>query len=799
MKNLISHLLVLFITGTALAQSGSISGKIVDNTQQSLTGATVMLLRLPDSVNVGGHAADVNGSYLFNKIAAGKYVIKAAMLGFTTIYTKPIDFKGSDITLAAITLSDRASKLHEVAITSTLPVLEQKADRLVVNVEKMNTAGDNALEILKKAPGVRLDKDDNILFHGNGGVNVMLDGKMTYMSSAELSNYLKTLPANTVSKIELMANPPSSFDAAGTAGVINIIMKRNRTVGLNGTATASVGYGKYEKASAGLNLNYNIDKVSLFTRANVGHYNSFNRLTINRTIAGEQYDQVNYWHPVTNATDVTVGADYFINKRNTIGVLLKGYTSPEETIATSNSVTLNAAQNNIGSVQMDNPQSNHYHKYNANLNYKLNIDSNGHSLNFDADYITSNSTRAESFANNYFFADGSANGNPILERNNTQIGYDIYALKMDYVKPLNKTMKFETGWKSSWVTTRSSGQFDSLKTAGWIPDTRRSNNFNYNENINAVYTSLSKTIGSLELKAGLRAEQTNSTLNSLTTGDNVKRSYWQLFPTAFASWKITPDNQVNASYSQRISRPSYSSLNPFISYSDPYTARQGNPYLQPSISQSIGLSYTQKSFQLISLNYLRATNIISSVIYQNDQTKLSTSINENLGEESGLSASSAGSFNIVKQWWSVDANLEVDYNSINTLVQNQPYKSSRIAWSVNADQNFMLPKNYKLQLSSYYSSPDVDGLYHTMSNYQIDLGATKTFWNKNGAISIKYRDIFDSSRFRSVLQYNNVNTTWQNQWESRRISLSFTYKFGNMKIKTARDRTTGAGSEERRM
>lgn len=799
MKHIIASMTALLISSIVMAQAPTVSGKIADKQRQSIPGATVSLLHLPDSAHVSAMATDQNGAYAFGKIANGRYIVKATLVGYVTTHSKAFDVKGADLTVPELILAERTNRLKEVNITSALPVLEQKADRLVVNVEKMNTAGDNALEILKKAPGVRLDKDDNILFHGNGGVNVMIDGKMTYMSSTELSNYLKTLPANTLSKIELMATPPANFDAAGTAGVINIVMKRNRIPGLNGTVSAFAGYGKYEKGSAGLNLNYNVDKLSLFARMNGGHYNSFNRLTINRTIDDEQYGQVNYWHPVTNAADMTIGADYFMNKKSTFGVLIKGYTSPDDTRATSNSVILNSEQNSLGSVEMDNPQTNKYYKYNANLNYKLNIDSNGHSLNFDADYITSSSTRSESFDNNYFFANGAPNGPTVSQRNNTHIAYDIYAVKADHVKPLGKSMKIETGWKSSWVNTRSSGQFDSLKTAGWITDKHRSNNFDYHENINAVYASLGKTLGNVELKAGLRAEQTNSTLNSATTGDHIERSYWKLFPTAFASWKITPDNQVNASYGQRISRPSYGSLNPFIAYSDPYTARQGNPYLQPSVSRTMGLSYTYKSFQIISLNYLHATNVISSVIYQNDQTKLSTSINENLGEESALSASSAGSFNIVKPWWNVDANVEAAYNEVNTLVQGQPYHTSRFAWSVNADQNFILPKNYKLQLSSYYSSADVDGLYRTLNNYQIDLSASKTFWNKNATISLKFRDIFDSSRFRSVLQYNNVNTTWQNQWESRRVSISFTYKFGNMKIKTARDRRTGAGSEEGRM
>ncbi|MGI4021884.1 MAG: TonB-dependent receptor domain-containing protein [Janthinobacterium lividum] len=798
MKTLYTFLLLL-ICRIAFAQNGNISGKILDQKQQPLIGASVLLLRLPDSTRVNGQATDENGAYLFSKINSGKYVVKTAMVGFATTYTKAFDFTGTNLNLPILVLNEQKNTLKEVTVSSTLPQLEQKADRLVVNVEKLNTAGDNALDVMKKAPGIRLDKDDNILFHGNGGVNVMIDGKMTYMSSLELSNYLKTLPANTVSKIELMSNPPASFDAAGTAGVINIILKRNKLQGFNGTVTALAGYGKYEKAYAGLNLNYNTGKLSFFTRISDGYYNSFNRLTINRKVENEQYNLVNYWHPKTKVADATVGADYFISKKHTVGVLLKGYSSPDNTVATSNSAVFNGADQQISSVEMVNPQTNKYHKYNANLNYKFNIDTIGQSLNIDADYITSKGGRNENFSNNYYLANGASAGNPILQRNTNAIGYDIYAIKADYVKPLSKTLRAEAGWKSSWVSTASNGQFDSLKIAGWIRDLRRSNDFRYQENINAAYFTMSKTLGKLDLKVGLRAEQTNSTVNSITTGDVVKRSYWQLFPTAFASYKLGEDHQFNASFSRRISRPSYSSLNPFIAYSDPYSARQGNPYLQPSLSQSIGFSYTYKSFQVLSLNYLRATAVINPIIYQNDQTKVSTTIDENLGSTNSLSASSAGSFNIIKKWWNVDASVEAAYNKIQTQVQGSDYSSARFGWSVNANQNFILPNNYKIQFSGDYSSRNVQGLFKTLPSYQLDLGGSKTLWNKNATISLKWHDMFNISRFRAVMQYNNVNTTWQNQWESRRITLSFTYKFGNMKIKTARDRKTGAGSEEGRM
>jgi len=225
---------------------------------------------------------------------------------------------------------------------------------------------------------------------------------------------------------------------------------------------------------------------------------------------------------------------------------------------------------------------------------------------------------------------------------------------------------------------------------------------------------------------------------------------------------------------------------------------QGNPYLQPSISQSFVFNYTHKSFQVLSLSYLKVNDAVSTVIIQNDQNKTSVSRPDNLGTTSTLSATSAGSFNVVK-WWNVSAEIDASYDRVNTLVQGVPFRSSRFSWSGNTDQNFYLPKNFKVTLSSQYYSPSISGLARTLSGSQIDAGVSKTFNDKRMTLSFKVRDIFFGNRYRSIQQYNNVNTRWNNEWESRRFTLGLTYNFGSTKMKTARNRQTGSSSEENRM
>jgi outer membrane receptor protein involved in Fe transport len=798
MKNFITSLLITFTGFTAVAQQGTISGKVTDNHQEPLAGATVLLLRLPDSVKIAGIAADLNGAYSFTKIAAGNYTVKAAMVSFPAVF-KTVTFSGADVPVPTLVLTEQKRALKEVIISTTIPQLQQKSNRLVVNVEKLNTTGDNALDVIKKAPGIRLDKDDRILYRNNGGVNVMIDGRLTYMSGSDLTNYLKSLPGNAISKIELIANPPGNYDAEGTAGIVNIILKRNKAPGYNGSANLNAGYGKYAKLYGGFNLNYNTGKLSLYTRANSGYFDSYNKLTLGRQIGNELYNQLNYWHPKSTSTSYTVGADYRAGERQTFGIMLKGYNDPTNADVISQSDILNSAGQQTGSVTGVNPQKSNNGTYNVNLNYAFAIDTSGQKFTMDADYVYSKTSENDEYTNRYFNGGGALIGGPFQLRSNSPVSYNIKALKADYVLPLSAQWQFETGLKASWVRTQANTQFDSLKTVGYVTDPKRSNNFAYDENINAAYATLSKTFNShWDVKASLRAEQTNSTANSMYGTQVVKRSYLQLFPSAFVTYKVNDDNQLNGSYSRRISRPNYGSLNSAIRYTDPYTAIQGNPYLQPAISQSFVFNYTYKSFQIISLSYLRVNGPENMVIIQNDQTKESISTYANLGNTTTATATSAGSFNIVK-WWTVNYELDGAYDKVNTMVGGMPFLSNRFSWSGNLDQTFLLPGNVKISLTSQYYSAGISGLARTLPGSQIDGGISKTTADKRFTVSFKAHDIFFGNRYRSILQYNNVNTSWTNEWESRKFFVGVSYKFGNTKLKAARTRETGSSAEEGRM
>ncbi|MDQ2792745.1 MAG: TonB-dependent receptor family protein [Bacteroidota bacterium] len=789
-------LLALPMLSQRAAAQATATGNVLDTAGRPLAFATAVLVQLPDSSIANSQTTTGLGGYTFTSIKPGRYCVKALLLSYASARSAAFGVGAAPVAVPALRLLPAATALKEVTVTGTPPMLEQHADRTVLNVDRLNTAGETALEILKKAPGVTLDKDDNIVYRGSTGVTVLLDGKLTYMGGAALSSYLKSLPASAVSQIELLPNPPASMDAAGTAGVLNIKLRRSQLPGLSGTYNLGLGQGRYEKSWAGTNLSYNLGKVRLFARLDGGRYNSFNRLTMIRTIRDSLFNQENRWRPLTYTGTYATGADVALTARQSLGLQLRGGFDHTDAVRTSNSVTTDRAGNPGGRRQLTNPETSNNSNQALNSYYRFAFDSTGRELSANLDYVRYASANDQSF-NNVVFAPGSEQGRPAEQlRSATSSETTIRAAKIDYVHPVAGTKwRAETGLKTSWVTSRSTIQFDKLAGSDWQADALRTNQFQYDEHISAAYVSTNTSYGRLELKAGLRGELTQANGRSATTGQQVARRYFQLFPSAFASYKITDRDQVSASVSRRISRPNYQSLNPFLNYTDFYTAQQGNPFLAPSLSQSFVFNYLHHDFQVLSLSYLHETNSVNNVVTQNDDTKISTSTPQNLAQASTLTLSSGGHTDITKGW-GVDNQLSGSYTRVETQVEGQPVRLASYSWAASSNQTFILPRSYKLLVGGEYSSPVVQGLYRAKASGSVNLGLKKQLWAERASLSLKVADVFNTYRFRSTLQYANVNQTWNNQWESRRATLTFTCKIGSGKT-PARHAASSADEEGR--
>lgn len=788
-------LLALTLVQTCFAQA-PVSGTVQDATGQPLAFATVVLLHLPDSTTAASQTTTAQGAFLFAQVPTGRYTLKVLLLGYATVH-RTVEVETQAITLFALPMVAVATALREVVVQGRPPVLEQHADRTVVNVDRLNTAGDNALEVLKKAPGVTLDKDDNIVYRGSGSVLVLLDGKQTYLSGEALSAYLKSLPASAISQIELLPNPPASLDAAGTAGVINIRTRRSVRPGLTGTATLGAGYGRYEKASGSTNLAYNMGPVRTFGRFSAGRANSFNNLLITRLIRDTLFRQENYWHPVSHALNYAVGADVALSRRQTLGGQVRGSLNRTAAQVSSQSVATAPDGQPAGSLAMRNPKTSRSLNLAGNLNYRLAFDSTGRQLTVDADFVHYISDDHQDFQPLDTLPAKAAGALIGFQRSDQSADVFIRAIKTDYVHLVaGSAWRAEAGAKASWVTTRSAIDFDQLVAEEmWQNDPLRTNHFQYDEVIAAGYLTLSTTLHRLEVKAGLRGEHTHSVGESATTGQRVARDYFQLFPTVFASYKLGERDQLSISAGRRISRPSYQSLNPFLVYTDTYTALQGNPFLAPSLARSLVLNYVHHDYQVLSVSYLLETDVVNRVAYQDDQTKVITTRPQNLDRALTVNLTSGGHTDLCK-WWSMDNQLVGIYSEVQTPVEDEAVQLRRFAWSVSSDHLFRLPRQVQVLVGGSYESPSIMGLYYTKASGALNLGLKKQFWQDKATLNIKVSDVLNTNRFRATMNYNNVHLTWNNQWESRRVALTLTCKLGSGKTYT--NRTNGSVEEEGR-
>ena len=777
--------------------AASVAGTVRGPAGQPVAFATAVLVQLPDSALADSRTTDERGAYAFSAVRPGRYCVRALLLGYGPARSAAFEVGAGAVAVPPLRLAARATALAEVAVRGRPPVLEQLADRTVLHVDRLATAGDNALEVLKKAPGVQLDKDDNILYRGSAGVTVMLNDKLTYLTGEALTSYLRSLPASAIAQIELIPNPSASLDAAGTAGVLNIRLRRSQLPGLSGTANAGGGRGRYGRGWAGANLSYNLgSKLRVFARLDAGYYNSFNRLVISRRIRDSLFQQVNYLHPITRDLSYAAGAELALDKRQTLGLELRGANSSVPTQQTSESLTTDALSRPAGRLTLDSPQTNRADNVGLNLNYRLDLDSLGRELRADADYVHYGNAKNQQFTNFYYPPLGAAAQDAGRLRSDQSSGVRIWAAKVDYAHPFAGTQwKAETGLKTSRVTTRSASEFDQLAGADWRRDSLRTNQFRYQETISAAYLSLGNTWGRLELKGGLRGEQTHALGESLTTGQRVPRNYFQLFPSLFLNYKLTERDQLSLSGSRRITRPAYQRLNPFLTYTDAYTAHQGNPFLAPSLAASAVLSYTHGNYQVFSLSYLRETDVINEVVYQNDQTKVTTSIEQNLDRSLTLSLTSGGHTDLAA-WWGTDNQLIGTYGAVQTQVEGQPVQLRRFSWEVSTEHTFSLPRQFKLLVSGNYNSSFVNGLFYLKASGSVNLGLKKPLWHERATLSVKASDLFATSQWRSTLRYNNIDMVWNNQYDSRRLTATLTWKIGSGK---ARERhASGSADEEGR-
>lgn len=801
--SLIYLLCQLAVIPPIFAQSSSISGKIIDDTGEAASFATIILLDATDSSMVKGIVSDVNGGFNFTQIAAGKYQVQSSFIGYESFQSQSFDFDGkSNYQLPTITLKTSVSELDDVVIEAQRPLIEVQPDKTVFNVEgSINAQGNTALELLRKSPGVIVDNNENLVLQGKSGVQVFIDGKLSPLSSDDLAIYLKNLQSDQVDAIEVITNPSSKYDAEGNAGIINIRLIKDKSIGTNGSVSLGFRYGQNPKYNGSLNLNHRTKFFNSYGSYSLFTGDDANEFFLIRELNGIKYDQTNDGLTENFNNSFKFGTDFFINKKMTVGILINGSRNDRDNFTNARTEISDLVGGPIDSLLIaSNDEVGTRDNTNYNINYEWLI-KDGSSLSIDLDHGTFANRTTTFQPNTYYLPDETTILQENIFSNVTPTDIDIYTGKIDYEVQLLGG-QFGMGLKSTNIKTDNTfDNFDIVNDVR-VKNTDRSNNFVYTERVNATYVSWQKQISEkLNFMGGLRAELTDSkgelTSEKETDNEVVNRNYLDFFPSAGLTYNMNQSHSFRINYSERIDRPNYQDLNPFEFKLDELSFQQGNPFLRPQYSNSYGLSHTYKYTLNTSINYT-VINDVSTRITKALDEKSAILTFENLSQQTNLAITISYPF-AVKEWWNVYATV-TGFRLRNTAnIEGDIIDLTTTAMNFYGQNTFTLPKGFKMELSGWYSSPAIwAGNWTTDSQFDVSAGISKQLFNDRGSFKVSISDIFFQNGWSGESEFGALVIRGGGTWESRQIRFNFNYAFGNDQVKASRRRNTGMEEESNR-
>jgi iron complex outermembrane receptor protein len=808
MKKLILMMLSVIMCAAAV-QAQKITGNVKDEQGKALSGATISLKKVTDSAVVKLGATNSTGQYSFSDIGNGKYFVAITFIGHAPANSPAFELNGADVAVPDVTLIKATGDMKAVVVAARKPMIEVKADKTILNVEgTINAVGQDALELLRKAPGVMVDKDDNLSLSGKNGVQVYIDGRPTPLSGADLAAYLKTVQSSSVEAIEIITNPSAKYEAAGNAGIINIKLKKNKSFGTNGSVTGGYNQGITPKWNGGLSLNHRDQNINLFGNYNFNDTRNENRVNLPREVKDTLFDQRSTIFMNSRSHTFKAGMDYFMSKRSTLGIMVNGNLSDVDVNNTSRTPIIYKPTGIVDRILVaDNVSTSKRDNLNGNINYRY-ADSSGRELNIDADYGMYRIKSDQDQPNTYYDPTESI----ILSTRNYNMlaptDIDIYSLKADYEQNFKKG-RLGFGGKTSYVESTNDFQRFDVISNGKKLDTLRSNDFVYKENINALYVNYNRQFKGFMVQAGVRMEHTHATGQStgykregndyLPYDSTFTRDYVNFFPSAAITFNKKPMSQWSLTYSRRIDRPAYQNLNPFEFKLDEYTFQRGNTQLTPQYTNSFGITHTYKYRLTTTVNYSHVKDIFSQLI-DTAETSKAFLTQKNLATQDIVSLNISYPFQY--KWYSIFGNFNGYYSHFKADfgADGRKIDLDVFAFTFFAQQTFRLGKGWTGEMSGWYSSPSIwQGTFKSKEMWSIDAGVQKTVFKGKGNIKASVSDIFWSMKWAGTSNFAGQVMRANGQFESRQFKLFFTYRFGSNEIKAARQRKTAAEEESKRV
>lgn len=772
-----------------MQQTGRLTGTLVDAQNKPVSYATVTLLRADSSVVNGGLTGD-DGSFTIEPTGTGSFMIRISGIGIQTrtIGGISITADAPDKNLGRVKASVTAQALQEVEITGEKAMMEMSVDKKVFNVDKNITAtGGSATDVLQNVPSVSVDADGGVSLRGKDNVTILIDGKPATLLGGDAASALQSLPAASIQSVEVITNPSAKYDAQGMTGILNIITKRDKKVGLNGSV--SLGAGTRDKYNGSLNLNMKNNKWNVFLNSSFRLNRRYNRTTNERVNEGtygyfkSEEESIREFNGFFNS----IGAEYTFNDRNTLMLTqninkmewggngfsnYNVYVSPEIIDSTQRRSSYNVG----GPISTS-----------TALNYKHKFAKPKQELTADATFAKTWVDRTQEYETYILNGDGSQRRSTIYQKAPGSGTNSSLNLQADFTTPfLTKNGKLDAGYKSQllWFESTNNATIDSGN--GAQVDYTLLNNYNYTQQTHAGYLNYSDQVGKWSYQGGLRLEYSyyeGTALNLM--GKTYTNEFLNLFPSAFLSYKIAESQSVFLSYTRRINRPHFMQLMPYVDLSNPQDTSMGNPDLEPEFINNVELNYSK--------NFKGGHNFIASAYYQytenmieryrrfySDGTTFTQPQNLNKGITYGLEL--IGKTQILPIW---DATLSFNFfqNEVRGANIDPVLNNSGFSWFSKLTTNLKLPAGFSLQVNGNYEAPKVAAQGTLEEVYWLDVALRKNLLNNKATLVLNVSDIFNTRKYTTVYDYPGYTQTTYRDRETRIGNISFTYRFGKSEVK----------------
>jgi hypothetical protein len=792
----LAFLAFILLSSSVFAQ---ISGKVVAPDGSPLSFANIILQNPGDSSMVKGEVANAEGMYNFKNVERGTYRIMASMVGHKKFYTSLINYEQGNLAVDVIQVEEEGKLLSEIVVKEQRPLFEQQMDKLVVNIENSITAaGGTALEILERSPGITVNRQSNTInIAGKQGVLVMMNGKVQRLPMQTVVQMLSGTNANTIEKIEIITNPSSKYDAQGDGGIINIVFKQNPDLGTNGSYSLSAGMGWREKYAGSFNLNHRTKKINIYAdySANINRTKQYFDFT--RNVEGEYTATNSLRLGSDDMHRASLGADFFLSDKTTIGFVASGFDSNWSMDATNDSHS-SVQSDPTRNILLKNHEVNHWKNMVGNLNLRHTFKSGG-LLTFDADFLYYNDNNPHRYDNAYDYPQEGTTSQEVI-RISKKTPINMTVLKGDYEFKIGK-VKVETGVKSSFSRLSNKVLVERANGNMWEEDVTFSQDYKLKDDVLAGYVTLSGDLGTkTKIMTGLRTESTNMKITNANNERIFDLDFWSLFPTLFLSRKLNDSHTMQFSYGRRITRPSYEDIAPFVVFIDPYSYFSGNPKLKPTLTNNLQVNYLFKDF-LVSLKYSLDKNYIANFQTRVDpETKKTFLYSENMNQVQTYNLNLSLPLTLTK-WWKINTNANANYQVINTIYVEEKINLTRFAANINASNNFTIGGGFSAELSGFYSTPSLFGVTLLKDFGSVNIGLQKEFKNNGGTLRLNGSDVLWTNiwRFETQNKALGIDQTGVIKFESRVVRLSYTRNFGRNSVKSGRGRSTASELERTRV